>query len=137
MLVAYRCIVAEAAGNVTREQLLPLVCQGPLCNPAKWCIHRALGFQCHSLQVCKYLATIPPTLKQPLHLSDVKPLVWTPPSAPVVEDVAVRMVDERTQATLTFPVVLDRTTQEAHAARKDIALLNLACRVLETRLLRV
>lgn len=43
------------------------------------------------------------------------------------------MMEPITQATLTFPVVISRTSQEAHQTRKDSVWLNIACRVLEVR----
>ncbi|KAJ9517538.1 hypothetical protein QJQ45_024978 [Haematococcus lacustris] len=93
-------------GNVQRDRLLPLVLQ--------------------------YLATIPPSpLPAPQALKDITPLPWSPPTQPHVEDVKVSMVSPITQAQLTFPVKLQQP-----GVREDLMWVQLACMVLETRLLQ-
>ncbi|KAL6755922.1 Metalloenzyme, LuxS/M16 peptidase-like protein [Haematococcus lacustris] len=93
-------------GNVQRDRLLPLVLQ--------------------------YLATIPPSpLPAPRALKDITPLPWSPPTQPHVEDVKVSMVSPITQAQLTFPVKLQQ-----QRVREDLMWVQLACMVLETRLLQ-
>lgn len=59
------------------------------------------------------------------------PLSFEFPDRPVASDVAVDMVSPLSRASVTLPVTLDRSTAVAESIRLD-----LACRVLEARLLR-
>ncbi|GIL48315.1 hypothetical protein Vafri_4598 [Volvox africanus] len=93
-------------GNIDREQFLPLL--------------------------CRYLATLPKTgLPPPKLPKDVKPLPYSFPETPVVEDVKVSMVSPVAQSQITFPVSLSRPQ-----AREDLVWLGLVCRALETRLIQ-
>jgi predicted Zn-dependent peptidase len=85
-----------------------------------------------TLLISQYLASIPATPLPPGKLAaDVTELPFTYPSEPIIEDVAVEMVNEIASQQITIPVVLNRPE-----ARVLLVWLSLAVRIIETRLMQ-
>ncbi len=86
----------------------------------------------------QYLASIPsPTASSSsalpsITLHQIKALPWSQPPSPVVEDVEVDMVSPMTQSQITLPAVLSRPV-----VREELIWADLACQLLEARLLKV
>lgn len=119
-------------------------------NPAEFtvCLVGALDAEALEPLVVRFLATIPRTEEPPPRLpSQITPLPWRFPDAPVRREVRVAMAEPQAAAQLTWPLQICGGAAGAEAAVRgvraeaalvleSVLMVRLACRVLESRLLK-